>query len=167
MDCQMCPRKDCSGVWADRVSVCYVWTLFQCSSSTSSLFLGKEEASREWTSSCKINHLTKSPQDMGEVNGREKQTNQPHMQKGTDLSWPFLCLAVMVAPARRQSHCDPVPFVTDPQRFPSLLSLSREWDLLFTSTYYSIYPTSWETSFPFLLQAHFWIWLPLMIALAC
>lgn len=54
---------------------------------------------------------------MGKVNGKEKQTNKWHMEEGNDLSCPFLCMAIMVAPAQRQSHCDPIPFVTDPQPF--------------------------------------------------
>lgn len=108
MNCQMCPGEDRTGVWAHRVCVCYVWTLFPCSSSTSSLFSIKEQGSRGWTSSCKINHLTKSPHRWREQMEKKNNQNKHHCRTAvTFLSFlPHGCHGL---PTQKQNHCGPVP----------------------------------------------------------
>lgn len=88
MNFQMCPGDDSTGVWAHRVCVCYVWTLFPRSSSTSSLFSIKEEGCRGWASSCKINHLQRALSRWREQMETKNNQNKHHCR--TAVTFPVL-----------------------------------------------------------------------------
>lgn len=120
---------------------------------------------------------------MAGANGKEKQSKQTPLPNSSDLSCPSFCMALMVLPAQKQSHCGPIPLLPIPNQshlaisifsFSPLKRWFRHCSFLYLNKWLSIVfilPFG-KILFPFLVQAplknltffndYFSFWKPLL-----